>query len=149
MTTTNEGGRRPEEMAMDKIRDEMAGKGIGPGETALGEYLTERLTREPGIAGKLLEKGKTLAGAFASIRDAARKKAVQGFAYVGPDEAFAMTCQYFGIPAEKEQSRRDCDAEQDGRQGTKTARASEAQAVRAIPQALADDGLDLDALLDG
>ena len=43
MTTTNEGARRPEDRAMDKIRDEMAGKGIGPGETALGEYLTEHV----------------------------------------------------------------------------------------------------------
>ena len=127
MTTTNEGGRRPEEMAMDKIRDEMASKGIGPGETALGEYLTERLTREPGIAGKLLEKGKTLAGAFAVIRDAARKKAVQGFAYVGPDEAFAMTCTYFGIPAEAQ---------------------AIAPAHEPTPTQTPDDGLDLDTLLE-
>ena len=54
MTTTNEGGRRPEDKAMDKIRDERASKGIGPGETALGEYLTERLMREPEIAERLL-----------------------------------------------------------------------------------------------
>ena len=120
--------------AMDKLRDEMAGKDAGPGITALGEYLTERLLREPGIAEMILEKGKTLKGAFLSIKDEARKRQKGGFAYVGPEEAFSMTCKYFGIPEEK------------------IARAAEGEGVRAIPQALAHsdyDELDLDALMDG
>lgn len=107
--------------AMDKIRDELAKQAGNPAVAVLGEYLTARLQAAPGIAGKILDKGKSLAGALARIREAARKKQVQGVGVVSDGEAFTLMEQYFGIP--------DAPAK---------------------PQALADpaeDALDLDALL--
>lgn len=124
--------QNPYDQAMDKIRDEMAGKDAGPGIAALGEYLTARLQKEPGIAGMILAKGKTLLGAFLSIKEVARKRQKSGFAYVAPEEAFALTCQYFGIGEDTSTGAGPCPAPQ-----------GEAKA-----QALAQGSeLDLDALM--
>ena len=113
------------QQAMDKIRDEMARAADNSGIAVLGEWLTERLTREPGIAGAILQNDKSLAGAFNKIRDYARKIAKGGSACVADTKAFEITSEYFGIPARPEEAPPE-------------------------PQALAPgepDALDLDALL--
>ena len=111
--------------AVDKVRDEMAKAAGDAGIGALGEWLTERLQREPGIAPKILAKDKALAGAFGKIREYARKIAKGGAACVADTKAFEIAGEYFGIPATPQEAPK--------------------------PQALAPaggDALDLDALLD-
>lgn len=113
--------------AVDKMRDELAQKADHPGVATIGEYLTYRLQREPGLAGQILQEDKTIEGAFTAIRDYARKNQKNGWCYVPPDKALALACEYFGIPA-------------DG---------AKADAQTLAPAAPADDGLDLDRLLGG
>lgn len=114
-----------QQKAMDKVRDEAAKAAGDAGIGALGEWLTERLAGEPGIAPKILQKDKTLTGAFGKIRDYARKIAKGGAACVTDTKAFEIAGEYFGIPAKPQEAPK--------------------------PQALAPaggDALDLDALLN-
>ena len=90
--------------AVDKVRDETAKAAENPGIGALGEWLTERLQMEPGIAPKILQKDKTLAGAFGKIRDYARKIAKGGAACVTDAKAFEIAGEYFGIPAKPQEA---------------------------------------------
>lgn len=114
--------------AMDKLRDEMAKAPDHPGIGVLGEYMTERLQREPALADRILEKGKTLEAAFGKIRDHARKIAVKGAACVEDKKAFEIACEYYGIAPEGEKA------------------APEPTGPAASPL---DDPLDLDELLEG
>lgn len=108
--------------AMDKLRDEMAAAKDGPGVAVLGEYMTERLLKDAAIAPNILKDGKTLAGAFEAIREQARKEQKSGFACIDDVRAYRITCEYYGVSPQGEALE---------------------------TQALADDALDLDALLDG
>lgn len=123
--------------AMDKLRDEMARECKHDGVQQVGAYMTDRLLREPGIAAKVLAKGKTIKGAFEAIHSYASKHRTGSYAFVSPETAFELVAKYFGIKAEQ----------------------SDAQPSR--PQALADlpvetpkaaesldDELDLDKLLE-
>ena len=115
------------EEAVDRLRDEMAQRANHPGVAVIGEYLTDRLQRDHALAEKLVAKEKTLAGAFDAIREYASKhKNGSNWAYVPPEKAFAIACEYYGIDAD----------------GEKKA----AQTLAETPPP-ADDGLDLDALL--
>jgi len=106
--------------AMDRIRDEMA-KDASAGVAALGEWLTKRLRREPGIADRVLDKGKSLAGAFRAVEAFARKNQKNGFCCVSDEKAYELAGEYYGFTAD-------------------------AQAPAEEEPAAA--GLDLDALLD-
>lgn len=86
--------------AVDKLRDEMAKHTGDAGIAALGEYLTTRLMENPGIAEKILADGKTIAGAFNTVREYARKNQKGGFCAVSDEKAYEITCQYFGIDAQ-------------------------------------------------
>jgi len=89
--------------AMDKLRDEMAKESGRPEIRILGEYLTERLMREPGIAGKIMAEGKSLDGAFAHMRTQAKARAKDGSYVMASEEALALLCEYYGIPAAAEE----------------------------------------------
>jgi len=89
--------------AMDKLRDEMARENGRPEIRILGEYLTERLMKEPGIAEKITANGKSLDGAFAHMRAQAQKKAQKGSYVMASEEALNMLCEYYGIPAAAEE----------------------------------------------
>lgn len=86
-----------QERAVEKLRDEMARLANHPGVAVLGEYMTERLRKEPGIAAAILRDKKTLEGAFGAIRDHARGHQKNGFAYVASDEAFRICDRYYGL----------------------------------------------------
>lgn len=85
--------------AMDKLRDEMAASTDNGGIGEIGDYLTERLQREPVIAEKVLTDGITIKGAFEAIRDYAKKNQKGGFCYVPPEKAYEIVCGYYGIAA--------------------------------------------------
>lgn len=91
------------ENAMDRIRDEMAKKADHPGVAILGEYFTSRLQKEPKIAGLILQKDKTLEGAFKAIYDyASKNRGGKNYAFVPPEKGFGIACQYFGIEPDGE-----------------------------------------------
>ena len=112
--------------AMDKLRDEMAKNAGDAGISALGEYMTARLQEDAGLAEKILDEKKNLAGAFGAVREYARKNQKGGFCAVSDQKAFEICCDYFGIGAQ-------APAEAP-RQETKAAQAGD---------------IDLDALLEG
>ena len=113
--------------AMDKLRDEMAKESGRPEIRILGEYLTERLMREPGIAEKIMAEGKTIDGAFAHMRTQAKARAKGGSYVMASEEALKMLCEYYGIPA--------------------AAEAPEEPKAAPAPKKQAAGSLDLDALL--
>lgn len=125
--------------AMELIRDEMAKAHDNPGLCILGEYLTERLRSEPGIAAAILKKKEPLAFGFAAIKEHARKISRGGFACVDDKTGFAVACKALGIDAPEITSSGRAD---DIHPYTDRGRLDEAQA-------LARDALDLDALLGG
>lgn len=86
--------------AMDLIRDEMAKNHDRPEIVLLGEYLTERLKTEPGIAGTLLKMKTPLNAGLEAIRDHARKIAKGGYACVDDKTGFGIACKRWGIPAD-------------------------------------------------
>lgn len=123
--------------AMELIRDEMAKSHDNPGLCILGEYLTERLRVEPGIAAAILKKKEPLAFGFAAIRDHARKISRGGFACVDDKTGFTVACKALGI---------------DAPEITSSGRADDIRPYkeeRKETQAIARDALDLDALLGG
>lgn len=117
------------ERAMDKIRDEMAQNPNRPELQAIGEMLTERLAADPQAAEKILEKGKTLDGAFAEMREWARKHQRGGACCVSPAQALEIVLGYYGLDA-----------------GGPIPPAHPPKAQALAPDPLGD-GLDLDALL--
>lgn len=113
--------------AMDKIRDEMAKNSGNPGIQFLGEWMTEQLESTPAIAEKVLQNGKTLAGAFGEIRKYAESHKSGSYAFVPPAKALELVSAYYGLDALPEKA--------------------ETQAPAPVPQE--PDDLDLDALLGG
>ena len=126
-----------QEKAMELIRDEMAKSHDNPGLCILGEYLTERLHGESGIAAAILKHKEPLAYGFAAIREHARKIAKGGYACVDDKTGFAIACKALGIgTAEITSSGRADDIRPYKEERTET-------------KALAHGELDLDALLGG
>ena len=71
---------------------------------AVGQYLIDICTDEA-TAEKLLDEKKTLAGAVAAMREAARKKQHGGCYAMAPEEAWEIVRKYYGLtaaPAPKE-----------------------------------------------
>lgn len=60
------------------------------------EYLTSICTNEK-VAAKILAEGKTLQGAFDEMKKAAKKRKTGNFAYIPPEEGFAIIRNYYGI----------------------------------------------------
>lgn len=114
------------ERAMDKVRDEMAASAGNAAVCAVGEMMTELLQLSSDIVGAVLAEGKTLAGAYQAIHQAAREdtrfKTTDG-AVVGPADALRIVRAYYEIEG---------DEETPGR----------------APTPAEPDDLDLDALLD-
>ena len=121
--------------AMDLIRDEMAKSHDRPEIVLLGEYLTERLKTEPGIAEALLKMKTPLNAGFEAIRDHARKIAKGGYACVDDKTGFGIACKKWGIDPYAETDPFAADGVTSPHRGGNDA------------QALARDALDLDALL--
>lgn len=60
------------------------------------EYLTSICTTET-IADKILNKNKTLKGCFDKMKTIARGRAVNGCAYIPPEEGFEIIKDYYEI----------------------------------------------------
>lgn len=82
--------------AMDKIRDELAGNS-NPGVQMIGEAMTALLMAAPELSDKILQEGKTLAGAFNNLKDYASKNKTGGFAFVPPAKAAEIVAKYWDI----------------------------------------------------
>ena len=81
--------------AIARMADEIKGKDyLVPFE----EYLTGICVADA-VAEKIMEKGKSLQGAFEAMRDIAKKRQVQGCAYIPPEEGFEIIRNYYGIRA--------------------------------------------------
>ena len=85
--------------AMDRIRDEAAKEAKRPEIGSVGEVMTELLRARPDAADAILEKGKTLAGAYAALEKYARDhRNNRNCVYLGPDLARRILREYYGIP---------------------------------------------------
>ena len=81
------------DLAIAELANEIKGKDyLIPFE----EYLTGICTTDA-VAEKILKKGKSLQGAFGTMRDIAKKRQVQGCAYIPPEEGFEIIRNYYGI----------------------------------------------------
>lgn len=60
------------------------------------EYLTSICTTEA-IADKILKEDKTLKGCFDNMKKIAKDRAVNGCAYIPPEEGFEIIKKYYGI----------------------------------------------------
>ena len=87
--------------AIDKIRDEMAGKRTPPEIQAVGEIMTALLQTHPAWAEQVLDEGKSLAGAYKAMENYARSN-YKGTCYaMGPDTAQKVIFKYYGIEDEE------------------------------------------------
>lgn len=65
---------------------------------ALGHHVIDTITTE-GNAKAVMNEKKTLAGAMAEVKGAARKMATNGVAIMADDDVYAIVDKYFGISA--------------------------------------------------
>lgn len=89
--------------AIDRIRDEMAKEQAGSPIAEVGEMVTEMLAAAPDIAPAIMDKGKTLKGAYQAIESAAKKKGGRSVC-IGPREAAKIVMEYYGFNAELPQT---------------------------------------------
>lgn len=147
-----------QDKAMDLIRDELAKDGSGnPGLTVLGEYLTERLRQDPGIAAAVLKFEKPVKAGFEAIRNHARKIAKGGWACVDDKTGFGIACKQWGIDPSAavggtSPHRGGKDAQAPAHDGEGTERRADnirpyTETGNPTPARAAVDPLDLDALL--
>lgn len=66
------------------------------------EYLTS-ICATDAIANKILNPKKTLEGAFEAMRKIAKKRAINGCAYIPPEEGFEIIRNYFEINLDEEE----------------------------------------------
>lgn len=134
--------------AMDKIRDELAGNS-NPGVQMIGEAMTALLMAAPELSDKILQEGKTLAGAFNAVKDYARKNKTGGFAFVPPAKAAEIVAKYWGIDvAAMKRAVLAAEMESMGEEPQAHAAVTVPETVPAAAAGLAAS-LDLDALLGG
>lgn len=125
------------ERAMDKIRDEMAkSKGAV---CMVGEIVTLYLMADEGNAERILQEGRTLAGAYGKMRDLAKQKRQECF---DADEAAGIFAEYYGF--EKQSVNDLWEAAQERRNAKPQAPAN--LRTSGLQESAIDD-LDLDALL--
>ena len=79
--------------AIDHVRDEMAKSESGY-TRMLGELMTAWLRMHPDAE---IDEKKTLAGAYAALKETARKKQTDGCYAMANDEAFEGMMEYYGI----------------------------------------------------
>ena len=84
--------------AIIKINTEMQKSPNDKQLEAIGHHVIDAITTEANAKAVLDEK-KTLNGARAEVRSAAKKQAVNGMAMIASDEVFAIVDKYFGISA--------------------------------------------------
>lgn len=116
--------------AMDRVRDEMAKEAAGSPIAEVGEMVTEMLAASPDLAPRIMDKGKTLKGAYQAIESAAKKnRGGRSAVCIGPREAAKIVLEYYGYIGAVPQT--------------------PAPAPEPLKPAPARDEFDLDAMLEG
>lgn len=85
--------------AIDAVRDEMAKAPAGSGVHGVGEIVTDLLPQMPTLQAAVVEKGKSLEGAYKEMREYARKNQSGGCYYMPPGQAMEMILKYYGVEA--------------------------------------------------
>lgn len=85
--------------AIDAVRDEMAKAPAGSGAHGVGEIVTDLFPQMPTLQAAVLEKGKSLEGAYQAMREYARKNQKGGCYYMPPGQAMEMILKYYGVEA--------------------------------------------------
>ncbi len=153
--------------AIDKIRDEMATtKTNGAAIRAVGEIMTALLEAHPDWAGAVLQKGKTLKGAYGAMEHYAREHREGSCYYMPPETAESVICKYYGVGEEGSRQEATGNSKDAGEAGETTAETTgettssapdgapspEGKAMTDAEEAqtsAAADPFDLDALLGG
>lgn len=86
-------------LAVDKIRDEMAGKPQDCNVQYIGEQLTRHIMAHPADAPKFYAEGKTIAGAMKKLEDYARQHKHGVMACIDPDTGMRIILEYYGVMA--------------------------------------------------
>lgn len=84
--------------AIIKINTEMQKSPNDKHLEAIGHHVIDTITTE-GNAKAVMNEKKTLAGAMAEVKGAARKMATNGVAIMADDDVYAIVDKYFGISA--------------------------------------------------
>lgn len=140
-----------QEQAMDRLRDEMAGKHNDPGVQIIGEAMTRLLQLSPETAEAVGAEGKTLAGAFAAVRSWAQKHQTGNCCFVPPAQAVEIVCEYYGLPdiAVLARAVGELTAEQTGGTAEAQAHAEAVQNAALKKRSRMDLDAELDELLGG
>lgn len=86
--------------AIEKINAEMQKRPDDLYMEIVGHYIIDRCGEDEACEKKAADSGKSLAGAMAAVRNAAKKKAVGNCAVLTPGEVFSMIDKYFGFPVD-------------------------------------------------
>lgn len=86
------------EEAKKKIQEEI-NKSKNPNLKSIGSYLLEQIEINRDAAKKINSKDKTLSGAHSKVVNEARKRAVDGGAYIEDYEVYKMVRDYFEFEA--------------------------------------------------
>ncbi|MEG1036594.1 MAG: hypothetical protein RSA49_04185 [Anaerovoracaceae bacterium] len=89
--------------AIDKITNEMMAAKGNPAIIYIEENLRKKITSDE-VAEKILQEGKTIAGAFGEMRKIARERAVNNVGFIPPEEGLEIIYKYFGIDDIEEQT---------------------------------------------
>lgn len=85
--------------AIDAVQDEMAKAPAGSGVHGVGEIVTDLLPQMPTLQAAVVEKGKSLEGAYQAMREYAQKNQKGGCYYMPPGQAMEMILKYYGVEA--------------------------------------------------
>lgn len=85
------------DMAIDKIRDEMAASAKDLNVQYIGEKLTEHIMAHPSDAKKFYAAGHNIAGAMKKLEDYARQHKNGFMACVDPDTGMRIIYDYYGV----------------------------------------------------
>lgn len=111
------------EKAVEKIKSEMDKDKDNTYVQVVGEYLLQRLSIEPELADKILNKNKTILKSLDAMKAVASKKKTGNFAMLTPQEGYDVVIKYFSKEL-------DIDKNKPGKQDNKTSEpegASEAE----------------------
>ncbi|WP_273123414.1 Cas9 inhibitor AcrIIA9 family protein [Bacillus weihaiensis] len=87
--------------AIEKLQNEMNENKDDAYIQAIGQFLIQQIEKNESADEAILATDKTIKNSLETMKDEAKKKAVNGFAMFTPDEGFALVLKYFDIKNEK------------------------------------------------
>ena len=118
--------------AVEKINTEMQKRPDDPYTEIIGHYIIDRCGLDADCERRAAAEKKTLEGAMGAVKEAAKKKVVNGCAVLTPNTVFAEVDKYFGFTA-------DTGARERAMRGAGSASAPAAPAVPPAPAAVSLD----------